>query len=123
MRRSHFVFALSQYHWAGSASRCGTRGASNRRHYGPAYRLLGSIHKQLGDVAGSRSRTGVRPRPAREPGFAAPGGRAARATDELLLHDFFGASRETGKGLLTGGDARLAEFLRADALAYEPPAR
>ncbi|MCA1615598.1 MAG: hypothetical protein LC800_16150 [Acidobacteria bacterium] len=123
---SHFVYALAQYRLGRLrlALRHAAKSLELDGDYGQAFRLLGLIQKRLGDAAASRAAL-KRAAALRRAGSGAdgPGGRASRATDELLLHDFFGASRETGKGLLTGGDARLAEFLRADALAYEPPAR
>lgn len=119
---SHFAVGLAQYQLGRLrlAHRHAGKSLELDGDYAQAFSLLGLIQKRRGDAAGARAAL-RRASALRRAGN--PGGRAGRASDELLLHDFFGASRETGKGLLTGGDARLAAFLRADALAYEPPAR
>ncbi len=119
---SHFVFALTQYQLGRLrlALRHAGKSLELDDNYAQAFRLLGLIQRRLGDAAASRAALRRASALRRADG---PDGAGGRATDELLLHDFFGASRETGKGLLTGGDARLAGLLRADALAYEPPAR
>lgn len=119
---SHFAVALAQYQLGRLrlAHRHAGKSLELDGDYAQAFGLLGLIQKRRGDAAGARA---ALRRASALRRAANPGARAGRASDELLLHDFFGASRETGKGLLTGGDARLAAFLRADALAYEPPAR
>ena len=123
---SHFVFALAQYQLGRLrlALRHAGKALELGESYEQAFRLLGLVQKRLGDPVASRAAL-RRAAALRRVNAAPPGAglRAGRASEELLLHDFFGASRETGKGLLTGGDRRLAALLRADALAYEPPAR
>ncbi|MCA1613997.1 MAG: hypothetical protein LC800_07575 [Acidobacteria bacterium] len=123
---SHFVFALAQYQLGRLrlALRHAGKALELGESYEPAFRLLGLVQKRLGDTVASRAAL-RRAAALRRVNSAPPraGLRAGRASEELLLHDFFGASRETGKGVLTGGDLRLAGLLRADALAYEPPAR
>jgi hypothetical protein len=49
--------------------------------------------------------------------------RASRELEQVLLHAFFGASRQTGKRLLSAGDERLARLMREDALAFVAVAR
>jgi tetratricopeptide (TPR) repeat protein len=123
---AYYVHALAQYQLGRLrvALRHASRALELDENFEQAFRLLGLIHKRLGDAARSRDalRRANALRRARQR-IAPPGARTPRASDELLLHEFFGASRETGKALRTGGDARLAESLRADALAYESPAR
>jgi hypothetical protein len=46
-----------------------------------------------------------------------PADASASVSEETLLHAFFGAARHKPKRLLTGGDKRLAECLREEALA------
>jgi Flp pilus assembly protein TadD len=92
-------------------------------NYPAAYQLLGLIRRASGDdalaeeaFARAAALSGATPKRGRK-------GHAARASDELLLHSFFGAARQTGRGLLTGGDERLARLLRDDALSAAAAAR
>jgi Flp pilus assembly protein TadD/ribosomal protein L40E len=91
--------------------------------YAAVYQLLGLIRRAAGEderaeeaFARASALSGAEGKRVRK-------GRAAGASDELLLHGFFGASRQTGRGLLTGGDERLARLLRDDALSVAAAAR
>jgi tetratricopeptide (TPR) repeat protein len=92
-------------------------------NYAAAYLLLGLIRRASGEAAQAEEAfargaalAGAAPKRGRVP-------RAARVSDEALLHGFFGAARQTGRGLLTGGDERLARLLRDDALSTSAAAR
>jgi tetratricopeptide (TPR) repeat protein len=87
-------------------------------NYGAAFQLLGYIQAQLGEAKSARKALAT----ARALGVDAGAGRGAKkrpgdVSDETLLHGFFGAGRHRRKRLLTGGDKRLADLLRRDALA------
>jgi tetratricopeptide (TPR) repeat protein len=96
-------------------------------NYAAAFQLLGFIQEQLGESksaqkafataralganSGGAARRGTKKRRAN-----VSAGVAAVVSEETLLHAFFGAGRHRQKRLLTGGDKRLAERLREDAL-------
>jgi tetratricopeptide (TPR) repeat protein len=88
-------------------------------NYGAAFQLLGYIQAQLGEARLAQKAWAT----ARALGVDAGGGghgakkRQVEVSDETLLHGFFGAGRHRRKRLLTGGDKRLADLLRRDALA------
>jgi Flp pilus assembly protein TadD len=115
---SHYALAVSQYLRGRLRLALGhtVKALKLDENYPAAYQLLGLIRRASGDeaqaeeaFARAEALAGDAPKRVRR-------GRAARASDELLLHSFFGAARQTGRGLLTGGDERLARLLRDDAL-------
>lgn len=122
---SHYAVALAQYMRGRLRLALGhaVKALKLDENYPAAYHLLGLIRRASGDearaaeaFARAAALSGAKPRRGRGP-------RAARDADELLLHSFFGAARQTGRGLLTGGDERLARLLREDALSAPPAAR
>jgi Flp pilus assembly protein TadD len=95
-------------------------------NYAAAFRLLGHVQAELGDGEAARKAFATA-RALDAGGSARAGGKrgakrreradASVVSAESLLHEFFGAGRHRRKKLLTGGDGRLAELLREDALA------
>jgi tetratricopeptide (TPR) repeat protein len=99
-------------------------------NYAAAFQLLGFIQEQLGESksaqkafataralgAGDGSGGGAAKGGAKKRVKKQRAGVAANVSEETLLHAFFGAGRHRQKRLLTGGDKRLAESLREDAL-------
>jgi len=87
-------------------------------NYAAAFQLLGFIQEQSGEakLAHKAFATAI--------ALGTTGGAGERGTkmrpmavsEEMLLHGFFGAARQGQKRLLTGGDKRLAQLLREDAL-------
>jgi Flp pilus assembly protein TadD len=91
-------------------------------NYAAAFQSLGFIRQQLGESK-SAQKAFATARALGANGGAAKAGTKKRAkngepdvSEEMLLHAFFGAGRHRAKRLLTGGDKRLAESLREDAL-------
>jgi len=87
-------------------------------NYGAGFQLLGHLQAQLGEPKLAQKALAT----ARSLGVSTDAGRGAKkrqavVSDEMLLHGFFGAGRHRRKRLLTGGDKRLADLLRKDALA------
>ncbi|MDQ1613528.1 MAG: hypothetical protein QOG00_3459 [Pyrinomonadaceae bacterium] len=87
-------------------------------NYAAAFLLLGHLQSQLGEAAAARKAFAT----ARSLGAETNAGRGAKkgrgaVSDETVLHTFFGAGRHRRKRLLSGGDKRLADLLRKDALA------
>jgi Flp pilus assembly protein TadD len=84
--------------------------------YGAAHYLLGLAHMNLGE--GERARLDFKAAAAADP--REPLYRKARRTrtqaSKLPAPSLFAEGRRGRRGLLTGGDARLAELLYADAL-------
>lgn len=122
---SHYAVALAQYMRGRLRLALGhaVKALKLDESYPAAYRLLGLIRRASGEgeraaeaFARAAALSGARPRRGRK-------SRAAADSDELLLHSFFGAARQTGRGLLTGGDERLARLLREDALSPTAAAR
>jgi len=122
---SHYAVAFAQYMRGRLRLALGhtVKALKLDESYAAAYQLLGLIRRAAGEdeqaeeafaraavLAGDLQKRGRR-------------SRAARVSDELLLHSFFGAARQTGRGLLTSGDERLARLLRDDALAAAAAAR
>ena len=122
---SHYALALAQYMRGRMRLALGhaVKALKLDESYPSAYQLLGLIRRASGDDARAREAfaraaalSGARAKRGRRP-------RDAQDSDELLLHSFFGAARQTGRGLLTGGDERLARLLREDALSPAAAAR
>ena len=121
---SHYALAFAQYMRGRLRLALGhaVKALKLDESYPAAYRLLGLIRRAAGDGARAREAfsraaalSGAKPVRGRS--------RAAEGSDELLLHSFFGAARQTGRGLLTAGDERLARLLREDALSPSAAAR
>jgi tetratricopeptide (TPR) repeat protein len=100
-------------------------------NYSAAFQLLGFIQQQLGEAklaqkafataralgeTSGAARRGTKKRRAKV-SVGVSAGASAVVSEETLLHAFFGAGRHRQKRLLTGGDRRLAELLREEALA------
>jgi tetratricopeptide (TPR) repeat protein len=87
-------------------------------NYAAAFQLLGHIQAQLGEAAAARKAfaTALSLGAETNAGRGASKGRGG-VSDESLAHGFFGAGRHRRKRLLSGGDPRLADLLRQDALA------
>jgi tetratricopeptide (TPR) repeat protein len=122
---AHYALAVAQYMRGRLRLALGhvVKALKLDENYPAAYRLLGLIRRASGEEAQAEEAfaraaalAGERPKRGRR-------ARAAQGSDELLLHSFFGAARQTGRKLLTGGDERLARLLRDDALAPPAPAR
>ncbi|HLL74967.1 MAG TPA: hypothetical protein VK421_06850 [Pyrinomonadaceae bacterium] len=122
---SHYALAVAQYMRGRLRLALGhaVKALKLDENYPAAYLLLGLIRRAAGEdiqaeeaFARADALSGkVRRRSRRA--------RASRASEELLLHSFFGAARQTGRRLLTGGDERLARLLREDALEGASGAR
>ena len=119
---SHYALAFAQYMRGRLRLALGhaVKALKLDENYPAAYQLLGMIRDATGDA---RAAAEAFARAAALSGAKPRRGRRARASDELLLHSFFGAARQTGRGLLTGGDERLARLLREDALTPAAAAR
>lgn len=122
---SHYALAVAQYMRGRLRLALGhaVKALKLDESYPAAYQLLGLIRRATGDdgqaaeaFARAAALSGAGPRRGRR-------ARASGASDELLLHSFFGAARQTGRGLLTGGDERLARLMREDALSPSAAAR
>lgn len=121
---SHFLLALASLKL--SRLRLALRHARAAigidENYAEAYFVLGLVHRREKDRARAREafarasvvRSG-------EDGDSPPP--ATRNSEPALIHRVFGAAKLKGSGLLTGGDARLARLMRADALAFAAAAR
>jgi tetratricopeptide (TPR) repeat protein len=123
---SHYLFALASYKLSRLrlAARHAQKAISLDEHYAPPFFLLGLLHRRAKDHARAReafARAAVLDGEAFAKGDAKK--RASRESEQVLLHAFFGASRQTGKRLLSAGDARLARQLREDALEFAAVAR
>jgi tetratricopeptide (TPR) repeat protein len=92
-------------------------------NYGAAFQLLGHIQAQLGEPELAQKALATARALGADAGAGERGGGKKRqaavavVSEETLLHGFFGAGRHRRKRLLTGGDKRLADLLRRDALA------
>jgi tetratricopeptide (TPR) repeat protein len=122
---SHFLLALASLKL--SRLRLALRHARSAltldENYADAYYLLGLIHRREKDHALAREAFA---RAALVGGESAGGENrkgAPRESEQALLRRVFGAARQKGSGLLTGGDERLARLLREDALAFAAAAR
>ena len=117
---AHYALALAQYVRGRLRLALGhaVKALKLDESYPAAYLLLGLIRQSSGEEAQAAEAF------ARAATLA--GGRqkrVARVPDELLLNGCFGAARQTNRGLLSGGDERLARRLRDDALSFAPAAR
>jgi Flp pilus assembly protein TadD len=111
-------FASARLGHLRTALRHANKAVEADENYGAAFQLLGHIQAQLGEAKLAQKALAT----ARALGVAAGEARGAKkrqavVSDETLLHGFFGAGRHRRKRLLTGGDKRLADLLRKDALA------
>jgi tetratricopeptide (TPR) repeat protein len=83
------------------------------QQYGEAFHLLGMIHKRGGNPelareAFAKAHLGV--------GTSERPGKRLSGSDEVNLRRLFGSAARRNKRLMTGGDRRLAEALRKEAL-------
>ncbi|MFL6228894.1 MAG: tetratricopeptide repeat protein [Pyrinomonadaceae bacterium] len=123
---SHFLFALASFQLSRPrlAARHAEKAIELDETFAPPYFLLGLLHRRAKEHARAREAFA---RAATLGGEAFAKGeekkRAGRESVRVLLEAFFGASRQTGKRLLTAGDERLARLLREDALDFVAAAR
>ncbi|HEX9917747.1 MAG TPA: tetratricopeptide repeat protein, partial [Pyrinomonadaceae bacterium] len=120
---AHYLlsFASARLGRLRAALRHANKAVEADENYAAAFQLLGHIQGQLGAtglaqkaLATARALSGK----AGEKGGAKKRQAAvSHVSDETLLHNFFGAGRHRRKRLLAGGDKRLADLLRRDALA------
>lgn len=83
------------------------------QQYGEAFQLLGMIHKRGGNAELAReafAQAHLRVRPSERPR------KRPLSADLIKLRGLFGTGTRRNKRLMTGGDRRLAEALRKDAL-------
>lgn len=116
---THYVmsFALAQLGRFRTALRHSNKAIELDENYAAAVQLLGYIQEHLGESKRAQAAWAT----ARALGLGSTVGRGAKhhqvdVSSESLLHAFFGAARHRQKRLLTGGDERLANLLREDAL-------
>lgn len=125
---AHYVLSLTLARLGRlrSALRHASKAVESDENYAAAYQCLGFIQQESGETksaqkawataralgaGGGATKRGTKKSPAKVPA------KVSEVSEETLLHAFFGASRHGRKRLLTGGDKRLAEVLREDALA------
>lgn len=117
---SHYVMSLTLARLGRlrTALRHITKAIELDENYAAAFQLLGFIQEQSGEAKLANKAFAT----AFALGITARvGGGGARkhpssVSEEMLLHNFFGGARHRQKRLLTGGDKRLAQLLREDAL-------
>jgi tetratricopeptide (TPR) repeat protein len=125
---AHYVlsFASARLGRLRTALRHAKKAVEADENYGAAFQLLGFIQAQLGETKLAQKALATARALGVEAGADAGEGSGAKkrqvaavsaVSDETLLHGFFGAGRHRRKRLLTGGDKRLADMLRKDALA------
>ena len=90
-------------------------------NYAAAFLLLGHLQARLGEAKPAQKAFATAQALGAATGAADGGTKKRRSapadvSDETLLHGFFGAGRHRRKRLLTGGDKRLADLLRRDAM-------
>jgi tetratricopeptide (TPR) repeat protein len=124
---SHFLLALASLKLSRLrlASRHARSAVTLDENYPEAYYLLGLIHRREKEHAPAREAF-ARAALVRGEAEGAGGKKrkgSPRESEQALLHRVFGASRQRGSALLTGGDERLARLLREDALAFAAAAR
>jgi len=124
---AHYLlsFASARLGRLRTALRHAAKAVGTDENYAAAFLLLGHIQAQLGEAKAAHKALATAR--ALSAGGGLDGGERGGAkkrraavndvSDETLLHDFFGAGRHRRKRLLTGGDKRLADLLRKDALA------
>ncbi|HYG12289.1 MAG TPA: tetratricopeptide repeat protein [Pyrinomonadaceae bacterium] len=124
---AHYVLGLASARLGRlrTALRHAAKAVETDENYGAAFQLLGFVQAQLGE-AGAAKKAFATARALSAAGDINAGGRrgakkrqtvADEVSEEMLLHGFFGAGRHRRKRLLMGGDKRLADLLRNDALA------
>ncbi|HVF42913.1 MAG TPA: tetratricopeptide repeat protein [Pyrinomonadaceae bacterium] len=116
---AHYLVGLAQF----NAGRFAAARASLKRAvklddgYGAAFYLLGLAHAKLGEAErAARAFSAAAAADPREPLYRAAKRRRAGAS-RLAPPPLFDKGGRGGRGLLTGGDARLAALLYADALS------
>lgn len=108
-----------------TALRHANKAIEQDENYASAFRLLGHVQAELGDHEAAEKAFATARALDTQAGAGTSDKSGAKRRDsatkvmsaETLLHEFFGAGRHRRKKLLTGGDKRLAELLRKDALA------
>ncbi|MCA1555095.1 MAG: tetratricopeptide repeat protein [Acidobacteria bacterium] len=117
---AHYVvsFALARLGRLRTALRHITKVTEMDENYAAAFQLLGFIQAQSGEakLANKAFATAVALGISSGAGGRGMNKRPSAVSEEMLLHSFFGAARQGQKRLLTGGDKRLAQLLREDAL-------
>ncbi|HVG30271.1 MAG TPA: hypothetical protein VM864_11265 [Pyrinomonadaceae bacterium] len=124
---SHFLLALASLKLARPrlALRHARAALTLDENYAEPYSVLGLVHRREKDHTLAREAFAraalVRGESCGADGKSRRG--ASRESELGLLHRVFGAARQKGSGLLTGGDERLARVMREDALAFAAAAR
>ena len=117
---SHYVmsFALARLGRLRTALRHITKAIKMDENYAAAFQLLGFIQEQSGEtkLANKAFATAVALGITSGAGGRSRNRHPSAVSGEMLLHSFFGAARHRQRHLLTGGDKRLAQLLREDAL-------
>lgn len=118
---SHYVmsFTLARLGRLRTALRHINKAIEFDENYAEAFQLLGFVQEKLGEAKLAQKAFATARALGIDGRTAKPGTkkRPASVSDESLLHSFLGAARHRQKRLLTGGDKRLAQLLREDALA------
>jgi tetratricopeptide (TPR) repeat protein len=120
---AHYVlsFTLARLGRLRTALRHAKKAIELDENYGAAFQLLGHLQARLGETKAAHKALGTA-RALSAPVGEESGAKKLQAavhdvSEEMLLHGFFGAGRHRRKHLLTGGDKRLADLMRKDALA------
>jgi len=117
---SHYVlsFTLARLGRLRTALRHINKAIEMDENYATAFQLLGFILEQSGEKRLANKAFATAFALGITPGAVGRGtkSRPSNISAEMLLHSFFGAARQGQKRLLTGGDKRLAQLLREDAL-------
>jgi tetratricopeptide (TPR) repeat protein len=124
---AHYVLSLASARLGRlrTALRHANKAIEADENYAAAFQLLGHLQAQLGEAKLAQKALATARALGLEPGAGTSKGRGAKkrqaapaaVSDETLFHGFFGAGRHRRKRLLSGGDKRLADLLRKDALA------
>lgn len=119
---AHYVlsFTLARLGRLHTALRHVNKAIEMDENYAAAFQLLGFIQAQTGEAKLAKKAFATAVALGINAGGAVnrkANSRASTVSGEMMLHNFFGASQHRQKRLLTGGDKRLAQLLREDALA------
>jgi tetratricopeptide (TPR) repeat protein len=123
---SHYLLALACFKLTRLrlAARHAQKAIALDENFAAPFFLLGLLHRRAKEHARAREAFA---RAAILNGEAVTQGggkqRTSRESEQVLLDAFFGASRQTGKYLLTAGDPKLGRLLLDDALDFAAAAR
>lgn len=120
---AHYLVALAAYQLGHLrlAQQHVERALALDEKYAAAFNLLGLIRRKAGDAPAARQAFAQARALAADAKEKQDIARAARFTDEALLNSFFGVGAQRERRV-TGGDARLAALLRAEAQKSDAPA-